>query len=113
MPGLGSKLSPQRFLARACAALRTVTNFNHYVDMTYIPIVLPLMAKSTQDRYKGVIENYLRPAFGKLCLRDLTTLTIQRYFSEMATSPFAHESRDKIRDVLSSVLARPFSMAYW
>jgi len=25
----------------ACAALRTVTNFNHYVDMTYIPIVLP------------------------------------------------------------------------
>lgn len=62
------------------------------------------MAKSTRDRSKGVIENYLRPAFGKLCLRDLTPLTIQRYFSEMATSPLAHESRDKIRDVLSSVL---------
>src|SRR5215469_9755056 len=62
------------------------------------------MAKSTRDRYKGVIENYLRPAFGKLCLRDLTRLAIQRYFSETATSPFAHESRDKIRDVLSSVL---------
>jgi integrase len=72
--------------------------------MTYTPIVLPLMAKSTRDRYEGVIENYLRPAFGKLCLRDLTPLTIQRYFCEMATSTLAHEFRDKIRDVLSSVL---------
>lgn len=42
--------------------------------------------------------------FGDLCLRDLTPLSIQRYFSNMATSALAHESRDKIRDVLSSVL---------
>ena len=93
-----------RPLNQGLESIGSATNFNHYVDMTYIPIVLPLMAKSTQDRYKGVIENYLRPAFGKLCLRDLTRLAIQRYFSETATSPFAHESRDKIRDVLSSVL---------
>lgn len=65
---------------------------------------MPLMAKSTRDRSEGVIRNYLIPAFGELCLRDLTPLTIQRYFSNMATSPLAHESRDKIRDVLSSVL---------
>ena len=76
----------------------------HYVDKTYIPVVMPLMAKSTRDRSEGVIRNYLIPAFGELCLRDLTPLTIQRYFSNMATSPLAHESRDKIRDVLSSVL---------
>ena len=30
---------------------------------------------------------------------------MQRYFSEMASSPRAQESKDKIRDVLSSVLA--------
>ena len=68
-------------------------------------MVMPLMAKSTRDRSEGVIGNYLVPAFGKLCLRDLTPLTIQRYFSNMSTSTLAHESRDKIRDVLSSVLA--------
>jgi integrase len=51
-----------------------------------------------------VIRNYLIPAFGKLCLRDLTPLSVQRYFSNMASSILAHESRDKIRDVLSSVL---------
>ena len=93
-----------RPLNQGLESIGSATNFNRYVETTYIPIVLPLMAKSTRDRSKGVIENYLRPAFGKLCLRDLTTLTIQRYFSDMATSPLTHESRDKIRDVLSSVL---------
>jgi integrase len=44
------------------------------------------------------------PAFGKLCLRDLTPLAVQRYFSEMANSKLSGESRDKIKDVLSSVL---------
>jgi integrase len=65
---------------------------------------MPLLAKSTRDRSEGVLENYLLPVFGDLCLRDLTPLSIQRYFSNMATSALAHESRDKIRDVLSSVL---------
>jgi hypothetical protein len=51
-----------------------------------------------------VIANYLVPEFGKLSLRDLTPLTLQRYFSGLATSPLAHESKDKIKDVLSSVL---------
>ena len=71
------------------------------METTYIPIVMPLLAKSTRNRYEGIIENYLKPAFGKLCLRDLTALSVQSYFSQMATSPLAHESRDKIRDVLS------------
>jgi hypothetical protein len=65
---------------------------------------MPSMAKSTQDRYKGVIKNYLIPAYGELSLRYLSRLTIQRYFSEMANSPLAHESKDKIKDVLSSIL---------
>lgn len=31
-------------------------------------------------------------------------LHLQRYFSGMAASPLAHESKDKIKDVLSSIL---------
>ena len=76
------------------------------MNETYIPVVMPLMAASTQDRYGGIIRNYLTPTFGKLCLRDLTTLAIQRYFSGMATgTTLSCESKDKIRDVLSSILA--------
>ena len=37
-------------------------------------------------------------------MRDLTPATLQRYFSSMAKWTLGRESRDKIRDVLSSVL---------
>jgi integrase len=80
------------------------TNFATYVVDTYIPVVLPLMATTTQSRSKGVLQNYLLPTFGKACLRDLGTLQLQRYFSGMSSSELSHESKDKIRDVLSSVL---------
>src|SRR5258708_28299909 len=62
------------------------------------------MAKSTQDRYSGVIKNYLRPQFGNLPLRDITVLTVDRYFSEMGRTKLQYESVDKIRDVLASIL---------
>ena len=93
-----------RPLNQGLESIGSATNFTVYVEKTYIPVVMPLMAKSTQERSGGVIRNYLIPAFGKLCLRDLTVLCVQRYFSNMASSILAHESRDKIRDVLSSVL---------
>ncbi len=93
-----------RPLNQGLESIGSATNFTMYVDETYIPVVMPLMAKSTQDRYQGVIGNYLLPAFGDLCLRDLTTLNIQRYISNLAASSLSHESKDKIRDVLSSIL---------
>ena len=85
-------------------SIGSATNFAHYVERTYLTVVMPLFAKSTRDRSEGILENYLLPTFGGLALRELSPLSIQRYFSNMATSVLAHESRDKIRDVLSSVL---------
>lgn len=93
-----------RPLNQGIQGIGSATNFAHYVEHTFTPVVMPLMAKSTRDRYEGVLEKYLLPTFGALSLRDLTPLLIQRYFSNMAASALAHESRDKIRDVLSSVL---------
>jgi len=93
-----------RPLNQGLVTIGSATMFDDFVETEYITTVLPLMAKSTQDRYRGVINNHLKPVFGGLCLRDLTPLTVQRYFSQMATSPLAHESRDKIRDVLSGIL---------
>jgi integrase len=88
----------------ALQGIGSAVTFSHYVKHTYLPVVMPLMAKSTRDRYEGVLDNYLLPVFGQRTLRELTTLTIQEYFSKMATSELAHGSRDKIRDVLSGVL---------
>jgi integrase len=80
------------------------TKFEDFVESVYKPTVLPTLAKTTQDRYVSVLKNYLVPAFGESCLRDITPLVVQRYLSKMAGSSLSHESRDKIRDVLSSAL---------
>ena len=82
------------------------TNFNKYVDEHYIPVALKKMASSTQDRSEGVIENYLKPAFGKLCLRDLTPMTLDKYFAGLVETDLSQESIDKVRDVLASILKR-------
>lgn len=95
-----------RPLNQGLESIGSATNFTKYVDSTYIPLVMPTKAKSTQDRYRGVIENYLKPAFGKLCLRDLTPTTLDRYFVGLAAGELAQESVDKVRDVLASVVKR-------
>ena len=78
--------------------------FDQFVNEHFIPTMESRFAKTTWGRYKGVIANYLSPAFGGLYLRDLTPLSLQKYFSSFATSKLTHESRDKIRDVLSTIL---------
>jgi integrase len=93
-----------RPLNQGLVSVGSAIGFSEYVTNEYETTVLPLMAKATQDRYSGILENYLTPAFGKMCLRDLTPLTLQKYFSGMVDSKLSHESKDKIRDVLSSVL---------
>lgn len=77
--------------------------FQTFIDSMYLPVAQSLQASSTYDRTQGVIENYLIPHFGKLCLHQLTSLTLQTYFMGL-DKKLAHESRDKIRDVLSASL---------
>lgn len=93
-----------------------ITSFQEFVERTYNPLDLSRMAKTTQNRYAGVIDKYLIPKFGKLCLRELDRKSIQKFFSQPihqagparpghpAGSILGRESTDKIRDVLSSVL---------
>ena len=90
----------------------SAANLEDYVNSVYKPTVLPLLASSTQSRYRSVLGKYLVPTFGASCLRDLTPLTVQKYFSGMANTNLSHESRDKIRDVLSSVLGSAVRYGY-
>ena len=99
----------------------SATPFEGFVNTVYNTTALPLLASSTQARYRGIIGLYLIPTFGPLCLRDLTPLTLQKYISgfqirepedikprkseqDRGKKCLARESVDKIRDVLSSVL---------
>jgi integrase len=98
----------QKYLAPINHSLTAVganTNFKYYVEKTYIPVVLPLMAATTKGRYEGIFEDYLKAAFGQCSLGEITPLAVQRYFSNSTNfSDLQHESIDKIRDVLSSIM---------
>jgi integrase len=106
----------------------SATPFESFVQTVYKITTLPLMASSTQARYGGIIDLYLIPTFGSMCLRDLTPLSLQKYISGFRIeepsarqkSPeksgprqeLARESVDKIRDVLSSVLGSAVKYGY-
>jgi integrase len=90
------------------AGLETIgsaTTFSAYVNGTYRPIVLPLLAATTQAAYGGVLRKHLLPTFGLMPLRDMTALTLQKYFSAFGASDIGPEVVLKIREVLSSVLS--------
>lgn len=93
-----------RPLNQGLTTVGSATTFEEYTEGVYTPTMMPLLAKSSQERYRGVIENHLTPRFGRMCLRDMTPLVIQRYLSGLLESSLAYESRDKIRDVISSIL---------
>jgi integrase len=98
-----------RPLNQGLVKVGSATKLNDYVESVYKPVTLPTLAKTTRDRYVSVYKNYLQPAFGELCLRDITQLTVQRYISGMADSKLSQESKDKVRDVLSSILGSAVS----
>ncbi len=52
-----------RPMNQAIESTGSATNFTHYVEQTSLPVVMPLLAKSTRNRYEGVLNNYLLPAF--------------------------------------------------
>jgi len=83
----------------------SATNFADFVYTVYIPVLLPRMAKTTLGRYEGIIDNYLKPQFQKLCLRDISVLTVDRYLTSLGRSDLSIESIKKIRDVLSGILS--------
>jgi integrase len=96
-------------LNQGMLAFGSATDLNTFVRQTYIPKEMPLLAITTQQRYLGVLEKKLLPHFGNSLLRDLTPAVLQEFFS--VTVPAAYptlgwESKDKIRDVLASVLKK-------
>ena len=93
-----------RPLNQGLVTVGSAVNFKEYMETTYIPTELPLLAKTTQDSYQGIIAKYLEPSFNSSCLRDLTPLALQRYFSGLAGQGTAYPTTLKIRDALSSIL---------
>ena len=80
----------------------SATQFGSYVDGVYRGTVLPLLASTTGTVYCWVLDKYLMPTFGDAMLRDLDTMTLQKYFSGLGKN---HATAMKVKDALGSVLS--------
>jgi integrase len=82
-------------------SIGSATQFRVYVEGDYTGAVLPLLASTTRNNYQYMVNKHLMPIFGDRMLRDLTLVTLQKYFSGLKAS---HASAMKIKDALASVL---------
>ena len=51
--------------------LGSATNFAEFVDNVYMPVSYQDGQAAPRTDTEGIIKNYLKPQFGKLCLRDI------------------------------------------
>lgn len=100
-----------RPLNHGLVSIGSAKNFRTYVEDEYRSAVMPRMAKSTRVRYDGIIKNYLIPTFGAHSLGDITKSAVQTYVYGL-DHKLSRESRDKIRDVLASILAAAVEHEY-
>jgi hypothetical protein len=77
--------------------------FRTYVEGVYRRTAFPLLSSTTRAVYSWVLDKYLVPAFGDAMLRDLTTMTLQEYFSGLGKN---HATAMKVKDALASVLGQ-------
>jgi integrase len=101
-----------RGLNQGLLSLGSASTFEDYIKGVYVPVVMPVFATSTRSRYQSVIDNHLMPKFGLVALRDISAVAVQRFLSDLAGSGLSHESKDKIRDTLSSILRSAVSYQY-
>lgn len=82
--------------------------FREFTSEVYECVCLPKLAASTRVRYVGVLRNYLLPAFADVQIEGISTLAADRFLVALAgdaEASLSAESIDKIRDVLSGILA--------
>jgi integrase len=82
-------------------SIGSATAFSSYIESTYRCTALPILASTTQTNYEYTLDKYLIPVFGDAALRDLTTITLQKYFNGLSVG---HSAKLKVKDVLASVL---------
>jgi integrase len=90
----------------------SAVNFTEYVNNTYVPTDLPLLAKTTQSSYQGMIKKHLTPAFENMSLGEMDAVTLQRYFSAMPGRGIPYPTSVKILDAMSSVLRSAVRYGY-
>jgi integrase len=83
----------------------SATRFADYINSTYRKY-LGGKETTTQASYNGTLNKYLIPAFGVMPLRDISVYALDTYFSALAATAIGPATVLKIKEVMSSALAK-------
>lgn len=102
-----------RPMNQALESIGSAMRFSGYVEVYKRDVLVTITREGpSRDRYIDVIDRHLVPAFGDMCLRDLTVATVRGYFAGLSMSALGAESVRKIRTVLSSILKSAVECEY-
>lgn len=90
----------------------SAVSFADYVKTIYEVSKLPLRPKVVQNSYKAMLRKYLVPAFGRMSLSEISTCSVQTFFSSMPSQGVPFPSIAKSRDALSHVLRSAHEFQY-
>ena len=75
-----------RPLNQGLESIGSATNFTYYVENTYKPVMMPLMAKTTQDRDRSVIARLRPSAASRCCGRCMSSVLRTKRIPAFASS---------------------------
>jgi len=78
-------------------------SFADFVERYFVPLFLPTLKPSTQNRYRQTLTLHLLPALGKCRLRDIETIDLQRFVLQKMESGLSWETASHLRNLTSRV----------
>ena len=77
--------------------------FRQFVELHFIPNVLPTLKPSTQARYRVTLNTHLLPAFGEARLCEIGTLDVQRFVLQKMEKGLGWETCSHLRNLMSKL----------
>jgi integrase len=103
---------------RADYVITSQINFGRFLD-EYERLHVDKQASSTRAKYRSHLKNHIRPAFEKLMLCDLQSLTVQQWLDAKAeldaegNPKLSWATRTDIRNILSSIFTKAIEWGRW
>ncbi|HKE28907.1 MAG TPA: tyrosine-type recombinase/integrase [Bryobacteraceae bacterium] len=76
----------------------------------YTQGALPLLAAPSQSKYKGYIDNRIKPAFGHMQMSEVNTQAIQLLVNR---SNLSWAARNDLRNIISAIFTHARAIGWW
>lgn len=91
-----------RYKKTGTVVVKTNLSVSDFMDFWYDNYVVLNCRESSCEKYKGVIENHIKPTFGKMSLQAVTAPAIQNFIDKKKQAGLAKKTTQFIYSILKS-----------